>query len=329
MDALRADAAGRNLTYKILVKDQAVSCVLTKYTHSVAPAVHSESVCPALGSLVLMPGGRIARVEGIPIGLVVTSNPRSIERSANPPAAADSSKHQEDASAAADTDSSAPASGSAAAAAAPAAAATHYAPDREHTCLAKHPQDLPGLLHVRVLYDGKKLQPPPGRCLAIAVCRVRVASEAQLKPYRDAQSALRKTKDELLLNTLSSLEALVAAGAQNPEVVEPEVLNGMRASVRSLLADAEWCPAGQTAPIKARFEAASRAMRLTALAKRVPSSPPTSAAAATGPAASIESVSLGSPAAPAAAAASNSDRKTTRTPPTSRLLAMGKSSQPK
>ncbi len=154
-----------------------------------------------------------------------------------------------------------------------------------------------------------QLQPPPGRCLMLPICRIRPATEAMLKPYNDALNSVRSGKDELLLSTLSSLEALLTAGgAEGADSDGASVLNAMRISIRDLLADSE-CPAAQMPAVRVRADAAFKKMRVAAVSRRTGGAAATAGTASPAPITNTTSAT-----APSTAAAAE---PTTQTPPLS------------
>jgi hypothetical protein len=76
------DAAGRRLSYRVVVHDRRVVAVLYRFAKQVREASFVEHQLPPLGALVALAGGRLALLRGVPTGLVVNADGREVKAQA-------------------------------------------------------------------------------------------------------------------------------------------------------------------------------------------------------------------------------------------------------
>jgi len=179
---LDKDSSGRELTYKVVVKDGKVSSVLHRFGDEVKACVYRELSIPSVGEHVAFTESQtnsssvsIGRVDSVPLGMLIAAakSTASVD---------DDTKEDVDV-----------------------VDCSSYSVHPTLVCSCRHPEDLLGYINVAVLLSDEKLNSEP-QLMSIPVCCVRTASPDDLNLLTVARESEDSRNIASLHSNLAALE---------------------------------------------------------------------------------------------------------------------------
>lgn len=213
------DVTGRNLCYKLVVKDGAIVAILSPVGSDGEVTVQllkfDEHRVPAVGSLVDV-SGQLCRVISVPTGMIVQNS-----------AVCDDALPQHD------TCTSLTASNS---------VINAQPTGSVHACRDRHAADMPGHIQVQLLIDnpdtaaGGSATVSRNRTLHVCVCRLSEPTAAQLEAYQRQQLQAVQTQQDHIAALIQELQHELQ---QNPSTISLDALQNKRDTLMSALQQPE------------------------------------------------------------------------------------------